>query len=221
MGSNTPASRTDLRPRPCPPVAISRLRPSDTHLYPTRQRLDGDSPVGVVREADPELRVKFGLVLRVGLGEDFDDVAQGLHQCSGLGLGELAAGHDATELCLGRFSLSFDLGDPLRNRDDCLAFVQERLGIVSGSGCGVGGMGLADGAAYPTDLAAALGVSRSSLSNHLTCLRGCGFVRALPEGRSVRYELVDERFGQLMRALSDIAVADHCDTCDGRLRSAR
>jgi len=28
--------------------------------------------------------------------------------------------------------------------------------------------------AYPADLAEALGVSRQSLSNHLTCLRGCG-----------------------------------------------
>jgi DNA-binding transcriptional ArsR family regulator len=80
---------------------------------------------------------------------------------------------------------------------------------------------LAGGAAYPTELAAALGVSRSSPSNHLKCLRGCGLVRTIPEGRSVRYELIDDRLGLLMGVLSDVAVADHCDTCDGRSRSGR
>jgi hypothetical protein len=100
--------------------------PSDTHLYPTRERLDGDLSIRVVREADPELRVEVGLVLRISLSEDVDDVAQGLDQCSRLGLRELAVGNHATELCLGGLSLSLDIGDPLRNGGDCLAFVQER-----------------------------------------------------------------------------------------------
>jgi hypothetical protein len=101
-------------------------RPSDTHLYPMRERLDGDSPVRVVGEAELELGVELGLVVRLRLGEDVDGVAQGFDQCSGLRLGELAAGHDAAELCPGGASLSFDLGDPLRDRGDRLAFVQER-----------------------------------------------------------------------------------------------
>ena len=44
---------------------------------------------------------------------------------------------------------------------------------------------------YPADLADALGVSRTNLSNHLACLRGCGLVVAVPEGRRTRYELAD------------------------------
>lgn len=54
---------------------------------------------------------------------------------------------------------------------------------------------------YPSDLADQLGVARQILSNHLTCLRGCGLVVAVPEGRRMRYELADSRIG---RALDDL-----------------
>ncbi len=54
---------------------------------------------------------------------------------------------------------------------------------------------------YPSDLAEQIGVSRQILSNHLACLRGCGLVVAVPEGRRVRYELADQRIG---RALDDL-----------------
>jgi DNA-binding transcriptional ArsR family regulator len=60
---------------------------------------------------------------------------------------------------------------------------------------------LREGPAYPADLADALGVSRTNLSNHLACLRGCGLVVAVPEGRRSRYELADER---LVHALADL-----------------
>ncbi|MDT5015395.1 MAG: ArsR family transcriptional regulator, cadmium/lead-responsive transcriptional repressor, partial [Mycobacterium sp.] len=46
---------------------------------------------------------------------------------------------------------------------------------------------------YPADLAEQIGVSRQILSNHLSCLRGCGLVVAVPEGRRTRYELADVR----------------------------
>ena len=62
-------------------------------------------------------------------------------------------------------------------------------------------LALRDAPAYPADLAEVLGVSRQSLSNHLTCLRGCGLVVAIPEGRRVRYELADAR---LRHALTDL-----------------
>lgn len=62
-------------------------------------------------------------------------------------------------------------------------------------------LALREGPAYPAVLAEHLGVSRQSLSNHLTCLRGCGLVVALPEGRRVRYELTDDR---LRHALTDL-----------------
>jgi len=54
---------------------------------------------------------------------------------------------------------------------------------------------------YPAELAEAIGVSRQTLSNHLTCLRGCGLVVAIAEGRRMRYELADPR---ITRALDDL-----------------
>ncbi|MGH1492526.1 MAG: ArsR/SmtB family transcription factor [Acidimicrobiales bacterium] len=57
------------------------------------------------------------------------------------------------------------------------------------------------GPAYPSDLADQLDSTRANISNHLACLRGCGMVRAQPEGRRVLYQLADPRLG---RALSDL-----------------
>ncbi|NMO01529.1 winged helix-turn-helix transcriptional regulator [Gordonia sp. TBRC 11910] len=60
---------------------------------------------------------------------------------------------------------------------------------------------LRGGGAYPAELAEAIGVSRQVLSNHLACLRGCGLVVAVPEGRRTRYELTD---GRIAHALDDL-----------------
>lgn len=62
-------------------------------------------------------------------------------------------------------------------------------------------LSLREQAGYPAELADAIGVSRQILSNHLACLRGCGLVVAVPEGRRSRYELADQRIG---RALDDL-----------------
>ncbi len=62
-------------------------------------------------------------------------------------------------------------------------------------------MTLRDGPAYPAELADLLGVSRQAMSNHLGCLRGCGLVVAVPEGRRTRYELTGAR---LAHALDDL-----------------
>ena len=62
-------------------------------------------------------------------------------------------------------------------------------------------LALCEGPAYPADLADALGVSRTNLSNHLACLRGCGLVAVSPEGRRSRYELADPR---IAHALADL-----------------
>jgi DNA-binding transcriptional ArsR family regulator len=62
-------------------------------------------------------------------------------------------------------------------------------------------LALRDGPGYPAELADLLGTSRQNLSNHLACLRGCGLVVAVPEGRRTRYELADAR---LAHALSDL-----------------
>ncbi|AFR31265.1 metalloregulator ArsR/SmtB family transcription factor [Arthrobacter sp. Rue61a] len=61
--------------------------------------------------------------------------------------------------------------------------------------------------AYPSGLADALGVSRQSMSNHLTCLRGCGLVVAVPDGRRTRYELADPRLGHAITDLIGVVLA--------------
>jgi DNA-binding transcriptional ArsR family regulator len=61
--------------------------------------------------------------------------------------------------------------------------------------------------AYPSDLADALDVSRQSMSNHLTCLRGCGLVVAVPIGRRSRYELADPRLGHAITDLLGVVLA--------------
>ena len=60
---------------------------------------------------------------------------------------------------------------------------------------------LREAPSYPADLADLAGVSRQTMSNHLACLRGCGLVVAVPEGRRTRYELAD---GGLRHALTDL-----------------
>ncbi|MEE1757869.1 MULTISPECIES: ArsR/SmtB family transcription factor [unclassified Streptomyces] len=68
--------------------------------------------------------------------------------------------------------------------------------------------------AYPADLADALGVSRTRLSNHLACLRDCGLAVTVPHGRRTRYELADERLGHALDHLLAAVVAVETDkTC--------
>lgn len=70
-------------------------------------------------------------------------------------------------------------------------------------------LALRDGPAYPSDLAELMGVSRQGLSNHLACLRGCGLVVAVPEGRRTRYELADSKLrGALTDLLAVVLVVD-------------
>jgi DNA-binding transcriptional ArsR family regulator len=68
-------------------------------------------------------------------------------------------------------------------------------------------LALATQSVYPSDLADALGVSRQSMSNHLTCLRGCGLVVAVPDGRRTKYELADARLGHAIQDLIGVVLA--------------
>jgi ArsR family transcriptional regulator, cadmium/lead-responsive transcriptional repressor len=68
--------------------------------------------------------------------------------------------------------------------------------------------------AHPSDLADQIGVSRTRLSNHLACLRDCGLVVAVPDGRRTRYELADPRLGHALDDLRTAVVAVETDrTC--------
>lgn len=62
-------------------------------------------------------------------------------------------------------------------------------------------LALRDAPGYPAQLAELLGTSRQNVSNHLACLRGCGLVVAVSQGRRTRYELAD---GRLAHALGDL-----------------
>ncbi|MFT5201708.1 MAG: DNA-binding transcriptional ArsR family regulator [Candidatus Aldehydirespiratoraceae bacterium] len=62
-------------------------------------------------------------------------------------------------------------------------------------------LALLDGPSYPNDLLAVMDTSQPNLSNHLSCLRGCGLVKTEREGRRVRYEIASDR---LVHALEDL-----------------
>ena len=68
-------------------------------------------------------------------------------------------------------------------------------------------MTLLEGPSYPAVLARDLGLTRSNVSNHLTCLRDCGIVVAEPEGRQTRYEIADPHLGAAMTALVEVTLA--------------
>ena len=77
---------------------------------------------------------------------------------------------------------------------------------------------LATGARYPAELATELGVGRTTLSNHLACLRGCGLVRSTSEGRRSKYELADPAIGAALVAVSRLPLApcpDHLTSRPG------
>lgn len=74
-------------------------------------------------------------------------------------------------------------------------------------------LALKDSPAYPAELAEAAGVSRQSMSNHLACLRGCGLVVAVPEGRRTRYELADPKLAHALNDLLHVVLAADAEQC--------
>lgn len=60
---------------------------------------------------------------------------------------------------------------------------------------------------YPGELAQTLGLTRSNVSNHLACLRGCGIVVGEPQGRRTRYEIADPHLTAALTALVDVTLA--------------
>ena len=74
-------------------------------------------------------------------------------------------------------------------------------------------LALREAPAYPADLADLIGVSRQALSNHLACLRGCGLVVAVPDGRRSRYELADARLAHALGDLLGVVLAVDPSAC--------
>jgi DNA-binding transcriptional ArsR family regulator len=74
-------------------------------------------------------------------------------------------------------------------------------------------LALREGPGYPAEMAELLGVSRTNLSNHLACLRGCGLVVAVPEGRRTRYELAEPRIAHALGDLLGLVLATDPSAC--------
>ena len=68
-------------------------------------------------------------------------------------------------------------------------------------------LSLLDRPGYPGALADELDLTRPNVSNHLTCLRGCGLIVAIPEGRKTRYELADAHLAQALSGLMTVVLA--------------
>ncbi|HWK76591.1 Cd(II)/Pb(II)-sensing metalloregulatory transcriptional regulator CmtR [Microbacterium sp.] len=60
---------------------------------------------------------------------------------------------------------------------------------------------------YPARLAHELELTRTNVSNHLACLRGCGIVVSEAEGRQTRYEIADPHLTAALAALIDVTLA--------------
>jgi len=76
-------------------------------------------------------------------------------------------------------------------------------------------LALREAPAYPSDLAEALGVSRQVMSNQLTCLRGCGLVEAIPDGRRTWYRLADAHLAPALNELLQVVLFVEPDCCAG------
>ncbi len=68
-------------------------------------------------------------------------------------------------------------------------------------------LALLDHPGYPARLAEELELTRTNVSNHLACLRGCGIVVAVPEGRRTRYEIADPHLSRALSALVSVTLA--------------
>jgi len=76
-------------------------------------------------------------------------------------------------------------------------------------------LALREAPAYPTELAEALGVSRQVMSNQLACLRGCGLVEAVPEGRRTSYRLADSHLAPALDELLRVVLHVEPGCCAG------
>ncbi len=75
-------------------------------------------------------------------------------------------------------------------------------------------LALREAPACPSDLADGLGVSRQVVSNQLACLRGCGLVQSVKEGRRTWYRLADAHLEPALGELLGLVLAVDPRCCD-------
>lgn len=74
---------------------------------------------------------------------------------------------------------------------------------------------LLDGPKSVGELVVALGLAQSRVSNHLSCLKWCGYVRAQRRGKFVFYELGDPRIAEIVELAQSVVArnAAHIEAC--------
>lgn len=74
---------------------------------------------------------------------------------------------------------------------------------------------LLDGSLTVGEIVSELGLSQSRISNHLACLRWCGFVRVEREGKYMRYELADRDIAKIVSLAQGLVSrnAEHIAEC--------
>lgn len=102
-------------------------------------------------------------------------------------------------------------------RRDALLTARARYFRVLGDPTRLGALEvLLDGERTVGEIARALDVPRSRVSNHLACLKWCGLVVAERRGREVAYRLADHRVRVVLEAAGDMSddLCAHLASCD-------
>ncbi len=61
-----------------------------------------------------------------------------------------------------------------------------------------------------SELLKLLGIPQSNISNHLACLKWCGYITSRKEATSVYYQITDERVKKIVVLAREI-IADHAE----------
>lgn len=61
-----------------------------------------------------------------------------------------------------------------------------------------------------SELIRLLGVPQSNISNHLACLKWCGYITSRKDGTSIYYQITDERVRKIVGLAREI-IADHAE----------
>ena len=61
-----------------------------------------------------------------------------------------------------------------------------------------------------SELIKIIGAPQSNISNHLACLKWCGYITSRKEGTSVYYQITDDRVRKIVGLAREI-IADHAE----------
>ncbi|MHB1128369.1 MAG: ArsR/SmtB family transcription factor [Bacillota bacterium] len=74
---------------------------------------------------------------------------------------------------------------------------------------------LAEKESSVSELVQLLGCSQSQVSNHLACLKWCGYVTYRQEGKHVYYQVTDKRILEILKLAQSLVAdnAEHINSC--------